>query len=502
MADSPRSPLTDNEVDAAPAAPSNPEFAPPAALAARDKLVITLLLISAFVVILNETIMGVAIPRLQEDLGITENAAQWLSTAFMLTMAVVIPITGFVLQRYNTRPVFIAAMSLFSAGTLLAALAPGFEVLLLGRIVQASGTAIMMPLLFTTVLNLVPPASRGRVIGNISIVISVAPALGPTISGVILNFLEWRWMFIIVLPIALAALFFGARRMVNVTEPTTSRIDVLSVILAAFGFGGFVYGLSNLGFVATSPAIALVPLGVGIVALVAFVIRQVRLQKTDSALLDLRTFNFRVFSISIATVGVSMMALFGTFILLPMYTQKVLELGELTTGLMLLPGGLVMGLLAPTVGRIYDKHGPRVLLVPGTIIVSSVLWWFTTLSVGTPVWLIVAAHVVLSVGLALVFTPLFTAGLAWLPPKLYSHGSAIVGTAQQLAGAAGTALFVTVMAGVAYSTAGGVTPEPSDVAAGVRAAFTCGAVLSLLAIPAVFFITRPENDGSAEWAAH
>ncbi len=153
-----------------------------AATDARNKLVIGLLLVSAFVVILNETIMGVALPSLTRDLGITVTAGQWLTTGFMLTMAVVIPITGFLLQRFNTRPVFITAMSLFSLGTAISAVAPGFGVLLLGRVVQASGTAIMMPLLMTTVLTLVPPATRGRTMGNISIVISVAPAIGPTIS--------------------------------------------------------------------------------------------------------------------------------------------------------------------------------------------------------------------------------------------------------------------------------------------------------------------------------
>ena len=142
----------------------------------RNRLVIGLLLVSSFVVILNETIMNVALPVLMRDLRIDAAAAQWLSTAFMLTMAVVIPITGWLLQRFHTRSVYLAAMSLFSVGTLVAALAPGFPMLLVGRVVQASGTAIMLPLLFTTVMMLVPPATRGRTIGNISIVISVAPA--------------------------------------------------------------------------------------------------------------------------------------------------------------------------------------------------------------------------------------------------------------------------------------------------------------------------------------
>lgn len=459
----------------------------------RDKLVITLLLISAFVVILNETIMGVAIPELMADLRVDASAAQWLSTAFMLTMAVVIPITGFLLQRFHTRSVFLAAMSLFSAGTLLAATAPGFEVLVGARVVQASGTAIMMPLLFTTVMTLVPPAIRGRVIGNVSIVISVAPALGPTISGLILSVLDWRWMFILVLPIALAALVYGGIRMVNVTEPTSTRIDMPSVILAAFGFGGLVFGLSNLGAVDGSALTSWLPLGVGVVSLVLFVARQLGLQRRDAALLDLRTFKHRNFSISMGAVTVSMMALFGTIILLPIYTQEVLGLDALATGLMLLPGGLLMGLLAPTVGRLFDKHGPRALVLSGSSVTALVLWGLTMLSENSPFWWVLVAHLALSLGFALLFTPLFTSALGALPPKLYSHGSAVLGTVQQLAGAAGTALFVAVMASQAAPLILSGVEEAPATAVGIRAAFTVGASIFLLAIPAVAFIRRPAD---------
>ena len=218
------------------------------ALAARNRLVIGILMVSTFVVILNETIIGVAIPQFIKVFDIDASAAQWLSAAFMLTMAVVIPITGFLLQRFNTRPVFIAAMSFFSAGTLLAVLAPGFDVLLVARVVQACGTAIMFPLLITTIMELVPAQTRGRTMGNISIVISVAPAIGPSISGLILSTLhDWRWLFILVLPIAVAALIVGGIRVKNVTTPKRTKFDVLSVILSAFGFGGLVYGISNLG---------------------------------------------------------------------------------------------------------------------------------------------------------------------------------------------------------------------------------------------------------------
>ena len=470
----------------------------PAGTEARNKLVIGLLLVSAFVVILNETIMGVALPSLTRDLDITVTAGQWLTTGFMLTMAVVIPITGFLLQRFNTRPVFITAMSLFSLGTAISAIAPGFGVLLLGRVVQASGTAIMMPLLMTTVLTLVPPATRGRTMGNISIVISVAPAIGPTISGVILSVLEWRFMFILVLPIALVALALGAARVKNVTTPKKVPLDVTSVILSAFAFGGIVFGLSSIGEGAEAAVPAWVPLAVGVVALVAFVLRQRSLQRRDRALLDLRTFSSRTFTISASVLGVGMIALFGTLIVLPIYLQNVHGLDPLATGLLLLPGGLVQGLLSPVVGRLFDKYGPTVLLVPGTTLVSAVLWFMSTVSESTPIPMVLAAHVALSIGLAFMFTPLFTSGLGSLPSNLYSHGSAIVGTVQQLAGAAGTAVFVTVMTLAATAAASQSGAGAAATGAGVRAAFLVGAIISVFAVVGSFFVRRPPVVEGAE----
>lgn len=462
-------------------------------MGARNRLVITLLLISSFVVILNETLMGVAMPHLMVDLGVGATAAQWLTTAFMLTMAVVIPITGFLLQRFSTRAVFMTAMILFSIGTLLAASAPGFELLVIARVVQASGTAIMIPLLFTTVLNLVPEDSRGRVMGNISIVISVAPAIGPTISGIILSALGWRWMFILVLPIAIAALILGALQVPNVTEPRKTPLDGLSVLLSMFGFGGLVYGLSHIGATASGvdAPYGWLPLAIGTVALVLFILRQLQLQQQDIPLLDLRTFQTRTFSVAIVMVTISMISLFGTIILLPIYTQNVLHLDALTTGLLLLPGGLIMGLLAPSVGRVYDRIGPAVLVISGSIIVSAVLWGMTLLHANSSRWSVLAAHVVLSIGLALLFTPLFTASLGALPKRLYSHGSAVVGTIQQLAGAAGIALFVTVMSATIATQANGGVVGVEATAAGIHAAFRVGAAISLAAIPLAFFIRKP-----------
>ena len=472
-----------------------PSAAPVEDLGTRNRLVINLLLVSAFVVILNETIMGVALPHLMTDLGITASAGQWLTTAFLLTMAVVIPITGFLLQRLHTRPVFILAMSTFSLGTLICATAPGIELLIAGRVVQAIGTAIMMPLLMTTVMNLVPPETRGKTMGNISTVISVAPAIGPTISGLILSRLDWRWMFILVLPIALGSLALGFARIRNVSTPKAVPIDVLSIGMSVVGFGSLVYGLSGLGEAAShpGPVPAWMPLVLGVVVIGLFVLRQLSLQKRDRALLDLRTLQSPTFSISVVLMAIMMMAMFGVLILLPIYLQNVLGLSTLQTGLMLLPGGLVMGLCAPVVGRLYDKHGPTVLLVPGAVLVSLVLWSLTMVTESTPFGWLLAAHLAFSIGLALMFTPLFSASLGSLQPKLYSHGSAVIGTVQQVAGAAGTALFVALMTlQSANLLAGGAEPLAA-AAGGIRSAFFVGAIISLFAIVAAFFVRKPKG---------
>src|SRR5690606_27961576 len=244
----------------------------PERLSKQNFTTIAVLIVSSFVVILNETIMNVALPVLMNEFNVTADAIQWLSTIFMLTMAVVIPMTGFLLQRMSIHKVFILAMGLFTVGTILAAAAPGLTVLLVARVIQASGTAIMMPLLMTTILHLVPPARRGVLMGNVSIVISVAPAIGPTVSGLILQYLSWRFMFIVIVPIAVVALLVGSPRLPRDVEGVSTPLSVPSLILAIPGFGGLVYALSGLSAGVT-------PLNLGILigavlCLLAFVFLQ------------------------------------------------------------------------------------------------------------------------------------------------------------------------------------------------------------------------------------
>lgn len=487
-----------------------------AALSRADSRIIWLLLGAAFVAMLNETTMGVAIPHLISDLGITAVAAQWLTTAFMLTMAVVIPISGFLLQRFTTRAVFVAAMGLFSVGTLIAFLSPGFPLLLVARIVQASGTAIMMPLLMTTLMTLVPAQSRGRIMGRVTIVMSLAPAIGPTMSGLLLDSVGWRWIFGIILPISLVALGVGARWIHNLGEPTHTPIDVPSVILSALGFGGLVFGLSQLGGSgshgssaaenAAADAISTITLAVsfavGAVALGLFVWRQLVLQRTDRALLDLRVFRSLNFSLSIVQMGLLSMSFFGAITVVPLYLQNVLQASATDTGLILLPGALAMGLAGPLVGRIYDRWGTRVLLIPGSIISAGVLWLYTTFDQFTSIWVIALAQTILSIGLALSFTPIFTASLGSLQPRFYSYGSAVLGTVQQVAGAAGIALMITIMASVtAQAEAGGAT-EAVAGAAGAQAAFLIAAIISLPIIVGAFLIRKPADEQGPPPLAH
>ncbi|WP_407565710.1 MDR family MFS transporter [Streptomyces sp. 184] len=447
----------------------------------RTPTVVRLLVLATFVVILNETIMINAIPRLMESMDVTEQSAQWVSTAFMLTMAAVIPVTGWFLQRITTRRAYAVAMSTFLLGTVISAVAPTFAVLLAGRIVQAAGTAVMMPLLMTTLMAVVPAEHRGRVMGHVTLAMSTAPALGPTVSGVILQAGSWRLLFVVVLPIAALVTVFGLRKLENVGEPQVSSIDWGSVAVAALGFGGLVYGLSLVGESdRRGLGIGIAVAGLAAIALFAF--RQFGLQRAGNPLMDLRTLRYGAFTRSLAVMSIGFLAMMGSMILLPLYLQNVRGLSPLETGLLVMPGGLAMGLLGPSVGKVFDRFGSRRLVLPGSAGIAVALLGYTQISMSMPYWQILALHVVLMVSLAATFTPVFTLGMGALPPHLYSHGSSILGTLQQVAAAFGTALVVTVMSSRATGlVADGMDPIPAQVS-GMKVAFATAAALAVAMI--------------------
>ncbi|MET7461540.1 MDR family MFS transporter [Nonomuraea sp. NPDC005501] len=480
---------------------SSPQLDSPAtsatAVQGRTPAVVRLLVLATFVVILNETIMINAIPRLMGALHITEQTAQWLSTAFMLTMAAVIPISGWFLQRVSTRRAYTTAMGLFLIGTALAAVAPTFEVLLGARIIQASGTAVMMPLLMTTLMQVVPEAERGRVMGNVTLAISVAPAMGPAVSGVILQFGSWRLLFAVVLPIAAVITWRGLKQLENVGEPELSTIDWLSVVTAAAGFGGLVYGLSR--FEGGDVRLAAAIVAAGLVAIAVFVVRQLALQKRGAPLMDLRTLRHRTFTVALILMSVAFMAMLGSMIMLPLYLQNVRELSPLETGLLVMPGGLAMGLLGPAVGRLFDQFGGRVLVIPGAIGITLALAGFTQVTMTMPYWQLLGLHALLMVSLAATFTPVFTLGLGAVPSHLYSHGSSILSTLQQVAAAFGTALVITVMSARADALRSAGVSEALANLGGMRLAFIIGAVLSLaVVVTALLLPARADSVGELE----
>ncbi|MGV2984257.1 MDR family MFS transporter [Microbacterium sp. AGC85] len=468
------------------------------------RIAISLLLAATFVVVLNETVMGVALPRLMMEFDITAATGQWLTTAFLLTLGIIIPTTGLILKRLTTRQVYFTALVLFSIGTALAAAAPVFSILLLARILQAAGTALMLPLLTATVLEFVPAHRRGRMMGMISVVIAVAPAVGPTVSGLVIDLLSWRWMFIIMLPIIAIAIVLGVVFMQNVGPTERVRFDIASIILAALGFGGLIFGLSSIGESSTGETIIhpAVSLATGVIALALFVSRQIVLQRSDRALMDLRPLASRTFWLPLILIVIAMGTLFGTLILLPLYLQNVIGLSALETGLILLPGAVIMGIVAPFIGRLFDRYGPRPLVIPGALVVSVALWAMTFLGESSTTAFIVAIHIALNVGLGCMMTPLMTTALGSVAPRLYSHGTAIVNTLQQVAGAAGTALFITLMSTtMAAEASAGAAPAAAELA-GIHSAFVVGAFISLVMILLSFFIRRGAAAGRGVVALH
>ncbi len=293
-------------------------------------------------------------------------------------------------------------------------------------------------------------------------------------------------MFWIVLPIALVALTAGARWLQVQSQTRPVPLDLISVALSALAFGGLVFGLSSIGEAARGAALVQpwLPTTVGALAMIVFVARQLRLQREGWPLLDLRPLAHRPFVLSVVLIVLGMMSLFGVIILLPLYLQDVVGVDPFVTGLAVLPGGLVMGLLGPFVGRLYDRVGARRLIIPGAVVLAAVLWVFTTLDAGSPLWEVVALHVALVIGLSLMFTPLMTDALGQLPGELDSHGSAIMATLQQVAGAAGTALFVTVM--TVFATDHAVAADVT----GTRAAFVCAAIIATAVLPLALLVGR------------
>lgn len=449
----------------------------------RNKIIIPFL-IAAFIGLLNETALNMAFVELGKDFGKETSTIQWLTTGYLLTLGILVPVSAFLMQRFTTRQLFTASLLFSISGTLIAAIAPIFSLLFIGRIVQAMGTAIIIPLMMNVILLVYPINKRGAAMGKIGLVIVFAPAIGPTLAGVILDRLSWHWIFWLCLPFLLLALLVGLRFVQNVNEVQKVKFDIPSILLSTIGFGGIVYGFSISGELGTFFITeVLVSVIVGAIALVLFSMRQMNLA---TPMLNLRVFKYPMYSIALVILLICMMTILSTMVLLPIYLQKVLLLAPVVAGLVLLPGGVINAFMSVVAGNLFDKFGPTKMVPGGLMMVVVSLILLRGIDASTSPYLIVAMHIMLFVGISLVMMPAQTNGLNQLPRELYPDGSAIMNTLQQVSGAIGTAMAVTIMS---ITSSGSVNENSLEgLVQGVQNSITFGLIIAGIALILSFFI--------------
>lgn len=460
-------------------------------LAPGSAIALAVLIVSTFTVVLNEMVMAVALPSVMADLHVTTSTAQWLTSGYILTTAVIVPITGYLSERLTMRTVFTLAMSVFVVGTVIAAGAPGLPVLMFGRVVQAVGTAIIIPLTFTAVNTLTPPSRIGRMMALVTIAASMAPSVGPVVAGAILTVGNWRWLFLVILPVAALCLAQGHRSIRVPGAPKMVRLDLLSVLLSKVGFAAIVYGLAPAEDGAQASGSPWLVSALGAAAVALFVWRQLRLQRTDRAVLDMRPFAARTFAASALVGALFLVPAFGIAAILPFVLQTSYGLDTLQAGLFMSPSGLITAAASLVVGRLYDRFGPRPLMLAGTAVNATGLWFLSTLAPGVPIWVMLLTYMLVIGGQAFVWTPIFAAALGAVDQKLLPHGSAIINTVQQLAGAAGIATMFSIMSVAAGRFIAGGTTSGLAMAQGAQQALRTSSILVLAALVVVFlFIPR------------
>lgn len=453
------------------------------------------LIIGAFFAILNETLLNIALVTLMEEFSITLPTVQWMATGFMLVMAVVIPISALLLQWYTTRQLFLTTMIVFTVGTIISASAPTFAILLVGRLIQAVGTGLLMPIIFNVFLLIYPPHKRGKIMGLIGLVIMFAPAIGPTLSGVIVEYLGWRYLFILVIPFAIFSIVFASKYLINVSEVTKPKIDVISIIFSTIGFGSLVYGFSSAGaspdgFLDTTVLIAIIA---GVVGIVLFVIRQLKLEEP---VMDLRVFKYPMFTHSVLMFLIIIMAMFASEIILPIYMQGPLALTAATAGLVLLPGSILNGIMSPFMGHLFDKFGPRVLMIPASLVLSGTMFMMSRLTTETALWVVILGYILLMLAVSAIMMPAETNGLNQLPKRLYPHGTAVMSTLQPVAGAIGVSVFISIMNNrqLKFLQQSNTPDDPATIAeamvAGVELVYFIAFAMSLIAVLLAFMVYR------------
>ena len=404
--------------------------------------ILAILMAGSFIAILNSTLLNIALPSIMKDLEISPTTVQWLTTSYMLVIGVLIPTTGFLIQKYSIRHLFLVSMVLFTFGSLFAGNATEFPILLISRMFQALGAASTMPLLMNVLLTSFPIEKRGLAMGIFGLVMNFAPAIGPTLSGWVIEHYDWRMLFHMITPFAILILGLAFFMLKDNKETKDMTLDKLSVVLSSLGFGGLLYGFSSAaGSGWGSPEVYGTVL-IGAVSVVIFIMRQFRL---EIPMLDFRIYKYPMFSLASSISILLNISLFSAMILLPMYVQTIRGISPFYSGLLMLPGAIVMGIMSPITGRLFDKYGARVLAVTGLIITAVTTFQFSQLTLTTSYTQLMIIYTIRMFGLSMVSMPIMTNGLNQLPSRMYPHGTAMNNTLQQVSGAIGSALLVTVM---------------------------------------------------------
>ncbi|OEH91360.1 MDR family MFS transporter [Bacillus solimangrovi] len=451
-------------------------------------------MIGAFFAFLNETLLNIALTELMNVFNVDAPTVQWLSTGFMLVMGVLMPISALLIQWFTTRKMFIGVMLIFLIGTTVAAVAVNFPMLLTGRMIQAIGTGLLIPTIMNALLLLYRPEVRGKIMGTFGLVIMFAPAIGPTLSGVIVDTLGWRWLFISVIPFTLFSIIFAVKFLQNVGEVTKPKVDILSIVLSTIGIAGVIYGFSRAGdleegFLSTTFLLIIL---ISIVCLIIFTFRQLKLEEP---LLDVRVFQYRSYTQGVIIFVLVIMAMFASEIVMPMYLQGPLGYSAKMTGLLLLPGALLNGLMSPVMGSLFDRYGPRKLIIPGTIVLVAVMFFFSRIDSSIHIWFFVLAYIALMLAISAIMMPAETNGLNALPKKLYPHGTAIVNTIQPIGGALGVSIFVSIMTQGTnnyLAEADSITNEVMNEAMtrGVHHSYWFALVISIVAFITALFVKK------------
>ncbi|HDB3699080.1 TPA: DHA2 family efflux MFS transporter permease subunit [Staphylococcus aureus] len=404
--------------------------------------ILAALLFGMFIAILNQTLLNVALPKINTEFNISASTGQWLMTGFMLVNGILIPITAYLFNKYSYRKLFLVALVLFTIGSLICAISMNFPIMMVGRVLQAIGAGVLMPLGSIVIITIYPPEKRGAAMGTMGIAMILAPAIGPTLSGYIVQNYHWNVMFYGMFIIGIIAILVGFVWFKLYQYTTNPKADIPGIIFSTIGFGALLYGFSEAGNKGWGSVEIETMFAIGIIFIILFAIRELRMK---SPMLNLEVLKFPTFTLTTIINMVVMLSLYGGMILLPIYLQNLRGFSALDSGLLLLPGSLIMGLLGPFAGKLLDTIGLKPLAIFGIAVMTYATWELTKLNMDTPYMTIMGIYVLRSFGMAFIMMPMVTAAINALPGRLASHGNAFLNTMRQLAGSIGTAILVTVM---------------------------------------------------------